>query len=511
MSKRAIESDSHMNDVEMGDVSVQENVNQNDQSQAKRPFNNNAGNEEIGEFEDIWEDELESEDEIEEDDFDVEESEMNTAETSMQDEIEDQVEEEDLPEKVYLPGDQLDEGEVLQVDNSAYQMLHNLNVNWPCLSFDFFIDELGVNRNKFPHTMALFTGSQANEAHKNEVTLMKISNLHRTINDDKLAEDNEELDEDENDLDEDPILETRTMKHRGGVNRVRVTKTRDSILGATWSDEGCVFIWNLKDQLKSLEVPGFKATTKKPVYTVQSHPCEGFALDWQQDKRLISGDCDRSIYLTNVRADGGFTVEKTPFSGHKSSIEDLQWSPEEQSVFASCSSDKSIRIWDIRQKQHTCAISVPNAHRNDVNVMSWNPTSRFLLASGDDDGLFSVWDLRNFKAKPVSPVATFDWHKKPITSIEWHPQDDSVLAVSGADDQLTIWDLSVELDSEEIKAQSNMFYDAKNNIQRAVPPQLLFIHQGQSDIKEVHWNSQIPGSLVSTALNGFNIFKTISV
>ncbi|OMJ09587.1 hypothetical protein AYI70_g10841, partial [Smittium culicis] len=81
MSKRAIESDSHLNDVEMGDVSVQENVIQNDQSQAKRPFNNNAGNEEIGEFEDIWEDELESEDEIEEDDFGVEESEMNTAET----------------------------------------------------------------------------------------------------------------------------------------------------------------------------------------------------------------------------------------------------------------------------------------------------------------------------------------------------------------------------------------------------------------------------------------------
>jgi ribosome assembly protein RRB1 len=110
-------------------------------------------------------------------------------------------------------------------------------------------------------------------------------------------------------------------------------------------------------------------------------------------------------------------------------------------------------------------------------------------------------DYRSTKAAP-SPVAAFDWHKAPITSIEWHPTESSTFAASGADDQLTLWDLAVEQDDEETGAMEG---------QSDVPDQLLFVHQGQKDIKEMHWHPQIPGAVISTAFDGFNIFKTISV
>ncbi len=98
-------------------------------------------------------------------------------------------------------------------------------------------------------------------------------------------------------------------------------------------------------------------------------------------------------------------------------------------------------------------------------------------------------------------VAIFKHHTAPITSVEWNPLDSTVFAASGSDDQITLWDLAVERDNE---GQSN-------ETEPSVPPQLLFIHQGQKDIKELHWHSQIPGVIVSTAHSGFNVFRTISV
>jgi ribosome assembly protein RRB1 len=119
--------------------------------------------------------------------------------------------------------------------------------------------------------------------------------------------------------------------------------------------------------------------------------------------------------------------------------------------------------------------------------------------------LHSCLSISRTSAPEPGPVANFTWHQSPITSIEWHPTEDSIFAASGADDQVTLWDLAVETDNDET---------GMNETQeggREVPSQLLFVHQGQKDVKEVHWHPQIPGAVISTALDGFNVFKTISV
>jgi ribosome assembly protein RRB1 len=48
--------------------------------------------------------------------------------------------------KVYLPGTdyKLEKDEELVADQSTYEMLHRMNVEWPCLSFDIIQDKLGT-------------------------------------------------------------------------------------------------------------------------------------------------------------------------------------------------------------------------------------------------------------------------------------------------------------------------------------------------------------------------------
>lgn len=69
-----------------------------------------------------------------------------------------------------------------------------------------------------------------------------------------------------------------------------------------------------------------------------------------------------------------------------------------------------------------------------------------------------------------------------------------------------MWDLGVEEDDDEMGA-----VDDTQTGGQEIPPQLLFVHQGQTDIKEIHWHPQIPGAVISTASDGFDIFKTISL
>ena len=51
----------------------------------------------------------------------------------------------------------------------------------PCLSFDVVRDPLGDNREDYPLTCYIVSGTQGERAHTNHVIVMKMSNLHRSL------------------------------------------------------------------------------------------------------------------------------------------------------------------------------------------------------------------------------------------------------------------------------------------------------------------------------------------
>jgi len=408
--------------------------------------------------------------------------------------------------EVWLPGKQIEPGEELDYDSSAYTTFHRLRSDWPCLTFDILRDSLGTLRTKFPQTLYFAAGTQADSTNKNKVSLFKVSELHQTQHDEQDDSD----DDDPEALDDDPILEDKSFAHNGAVNRLRSMMQHPHIL-ATWSDQKMVYIWDTEKLLKSLDKPPDRLlpTTLQPIFSFQGHHDEGFAMDWSPTMagRLLTGDCEKKIYLWEYKQ-STWGVSQVPFTGHGGSVEDIQWSPNEATVFASCSVDRTIRIWDTRAPANKSMLMVL-AHTSDVNVISWSRLTTHLLVSGSDDCSLKVWDLRNLKTG--SPAAHYAWHKGAITSVEWHPTDDSVFAASSDDDSLSIWDMSLEPDTEAKSGQNEKNEKKKNKAENEeklnVPDQLLFLHQGQKKMKELHFHPQIPSLIISTAQDGFNVFK----
>jgi ribosome assembly protein RRB1 len=438
----------------------------------------------VEEFEDAFEDQFEEE-EVYDGEADVEEEEED--EQSAHGAV-----------RAYVPGvdEDVEDGEMV-MDPSAYLMFHALRPEWPCLSFDFLKDSQGMNRTRFPYSMMAVAGTQAPRASDNKLQLMRLTGLQRLHRSD---DSDDEDDSGTDDEDQEAALAHVSVAHSGGVNRVRAMQQKPGIV-ASWADTGHVHVWDLTQLAQALERGGSRESVSGPCATVGAGAEEGFALDWSgmEEGNLLCGDVGGAIRLAH-RRESGWTQDGDALHGHRSSVEDLQWSPTEATVFASASADKTVAVWDLRRRSAPM-ISVP-AHEADVNVLSWNPNVTYLLVSGGDEGTFKVWDLRTFGKEAPQPVAQFTWHKQPVTSVEWHPTDESMLAVSSADNQVTIWDLSVEEDEEAMTADPRL---------RQLPPQLLFIHQGQQDVKELHWHRQVPGVLMTTAADGFNVFKPATV
>ncbi|KAJ6419417.1 hypothetical protein OIU84_029514 [Salix udensis] len=173
-----------------------------------------------------------------------------------------------MPTKVWQPGvDNLEEGEELECDPTAYNCLHAFHIGWPCLSFDVVRDSLGLLRTDFPHTVYFVAGTQAENPDWNSIGIFKVSNVSgkrrelvptkATTSDSDMDAENSDSDSDEDSEDEEeggsaaPILQLRKVAHSGCVNRIRAM-TQNPHICASWSDAGYVQIWDFSTHLNAL-------------------------------------------------------------------------------------------------------------------------------------------------------------------------------------------------------------------------------------------------------------------
>jgi ribosome assembly protein RRB1 len=162
---------------------------------------------------------------------------------------------------------------------------------------------------------------------------------------------------------QDPTVDFLDVPHPAGVNRVRSCPHRAGVV-ATWGDDAKVRIYDLTAHGAALAGAGPKlhpaAAAVAPAFEFGGHAEEGYAVDWSKVAPgwLATGDCAGKIHVWQpaegsvfaagaAGASGGLLrwgVEQVGRSEHVGSVEDLQWSPSEATVFISCGVDRSIKV-----------------------------------------------------------------------------------------------------------------------------------------------------------------------
>ncbi|KAF8329335.1 WD40 repeat-like protein [Cantharellus anzutake] len=240
-------------------------------------------------------------------------------------------------------------------------------------------------------------------------------------------------------------------------------KTQDGLYDLAWSEihenqlvtasgDGSLKLWDI--MLNDL-----------PIRAWHEHSREAFSVDWSNiDKTIFaSSSWDGLVKIwTTERPTSIQTI-----AAHQSCVYQAMFSPHTPNIIASCSTDGSIKIFDLRTAgsgplppQSSIPSAVPPAPPPGSSVPSivipahpaaeilsidWNKYRPWVLVSGSTDKMIKVWDARNVKPVANGPQVggnceiSLHGHEYAVRKVQWSPHRADLIASAGYDMTCRVW------------------------------------------------------------------------
>lgn len=262
---------------------------------------------------------------------------------------------------------------------------------------------------------------------------------------------------------------------------------------ATKTDNKNIFIWDL-DKHKFL--PPIKENDTHahiPDITLSGHTdLTSFALDWAKTShRVASGGRDTKVliwdledyqsklsthYILGGKRELNFLSNseqnirlsyREALEGHKQTVEDLSFSPNDRDILVSVGCDRKIIGWDLRIENNKHAFELEEFHLDDINCVDWNVLDDNYIATGSNDSSSCIIDLR--MRKEIARIKMPE-EKMSIQCIKFSNFNRNIIGI--ASDSLHIYEI--------------------------LNPKPIFTHIGyRGNIADFDWNTENDWSLVS--------------
>ena len=187
-------------------------------------------------------------------------------------------------------------------------------------------------------------------------------------------------------------------------------------------------LWRLSEDGATLE----KLLNNSKSSTVAS-PITSF--DWNDIdlRRIGTSSIDTTCTIWDVERG----IVETQLIAHDREVYDFAWGG--AGVFASVSADASVRVFDLRDKEHSTIIYESPNPDTPLLRLAWNRQDpRYLATIALDSSKTMVLDIRF----PTSPVAELCRHQASVNAIAWAPHSAQHLCTAADDSAALIWDLS---------------------------------------------------------------------
>ncbi|XP_058786673.1 protein TRANSPARENT TESTA GLABRA 1 [Vicia villosa] len=158
------------------------------------------------------------------------------------------------------------------------------------------------------------------------------------------------------------------------------------------------------------------------------------SFDWNEiePKRIGTSSIDTTCTIWDIERG----VVETQLIAHDKEVYDIAWG--ESRVFASVSADGSVRIFDLRDKEHSTIIYESPQPDTPLLRLAWNKKDlRYMATILMDSNKVVILDIRS----PTTPVAELERHRAGVNAIAWAPRSSKHICSAGDDTQALMWEL----------------------------------------------------------------------